>query len=151
VPDDPTDLPPAVPPRTPPRTSRAAPSGTSGASGARRRGRLHRALHANPALSLASKLTVGLVGTVVVAAGVLMLVTPGPAVVVIPLGLAILALEFTWAENLLEKSLEQAERAKRTAANTSTAQRVLTGVAVALGVAAYVAWVIVGDVPVLPG
>jgi hypothetical protein len=79
-----------------------------------------------------------------------MLVLPGPAVVVIPIGLAILSLEFTWAERLLERSLEHAERARRTAAETSRTQRIVTGVAVALGAGALVAWAIVGDIPVLP-
>ena len=49
-----------------------------------------------------------------------MLVTPGPAFVLIPIGLAMLALEFNWAERLLEKALEQAEKARVKAANTST-------------------------------
>ena len=83
-------------------------------------------------------------------AGIAMLVAPGPAFVVIPVGLAILSLEFTWAERLLERSLEQAETAKRKAAQTSTAQRIVTGVAAALGAGAFVAWGIVGDIPVLP-
>ena len=83
-------------------------------------------------------------------AGLAMLVLPGPAVVVIPIGLAILSLEFTWAEQLLERSLEQAERAKRAAAETSRTQKLLTGAAVALAIGAVVAWAIVGDIPLLP-
>ena len=35
--------------------------------------------------------------------GVLMLVLPGPGLVVIPLALAILAREFTWARRLLDR------------------------------------------------
>ena len=85
-----------------------------------------------------------------VLAGLAMLVLPGPAVVVIPIGLAILSLEFTWAERLLERSLEQAAKAKRTAAETSRWQRVVTGVAVALGTGAVITWAIVGDIPLLP-
>jgi uncharacterized protein (TIGR02611 family) len=90
------------------------------------------------------------VGVTFLLAGIAMLVAPGPAFVVIPIGLAILSLEFTWAERLLERSLEQAERAKQSAKETTTAQRILTGVAVALAAGAFVAWSIVGDVPVLP-
>ncbi|HEY3191014.1 MAG TPA: PGPGW domain-containing protein [Solirubrobacteraceae bacterium] len=90
------------------------------------------------------------VGITVVLAGLAMLVLPGPAVLVIPVGLAILSLEFTWAERLLERSLEQAERAKRSAAQTSRTQRIVTGVAVALGAGAFIAWAIVGDIPLLP-
>ena len=85
-----------------------------------------------------------------VLAGLAMLVLPGPAVVVIPIGLAILSLEFTWAERLLERSLEQAAKAKRTAAETSRWQRVVTGVAVALGAGALITWAVVGDIPLLP-
>ena len=44
-----------------------------------------------------------LVGVAVLLAGVMMVVLPGPAVVVIPLGLAILALEFDWARHWLER------------------------------------------------
>jgi uncharacterized protein (TIGR02611 family) len=90
------------------------------------------------------------VGVTLLLAGIAMLVAPGPAFVVIPIGLAILSLEFTWAERLLERSLEQAEKAKRQAAQTTTTQRVVTGAAVALGAGAFVAWALVGDIPVLP-
>jgi len=41
------------------------------------------------------------VGGTVVAIGVAMIVLPGPAFVVIPAGLAILATEFVWARRLL--------------------------------------------------
>src|SRR3954451_21495955 len=90
------------------------------------------------------------VGVTLLLAGIALLVAPGPAFVVIPIGLAILSLEFTWAERLLERSLEQAETAKRKAAQTSTTQRIVTGVAAALAAGALVAWGIVGDIPVLP-
>ncbi len=44
-----------------------------------------------------------LVGLSVVLLGVVMIVTPGPAIVVIPLGLAILATEFLWARRVLRR------------------------------------------------
>ena len=47
------------------------------------------------------RIAVAFVGGIVVAVGVAMLVLPGPAVVVIPAGLAILATEFRWARRLL--------------------------------------------------
>jgi uncharacterized protein (TIGR02611 family) len=90
-------------------------------------------------------------GVTVVLAGLAMLVLPGPAVVVIPIGLAILSLEFTWAERLLEHSLEQAERARRSAAATSPTQKIVTGAAFALAAAALIAWWAIGDIPVVPG
>jgi tellurite resistance protein TerC len=42
------------------------------------------------------------VGTSVVIVGIIMIFTPGPAIVVIPAGLAILATEFIWARHLLK-------------------------------------------------
>jgi uncharacterized protein (TIGR02611 family) len=91
-----------------------------------------------------------LVGFTVLLGGLAMLVLPGPAFLVIPIGLAILALEFTWAETMLERAIEQGERAKQKASDTTTMQKVLTGVALALGAAAVVAWGAVGDIPVAP-
>ena len=57
----------------------------------------------HPALRAARKLVIGVIGGTVVLAGIVMLVAPGPAFVVIPLGLAILATEFVWAKRLLRK------------------------------------------------
>jgi len=47
------------------------------------------------------RLIILVVGGTVVAVGVAMIVLPGPAFVVIPAGLAILATEFVWARRLL--------------------------------------------------
>ena len=91
-----------------------------------------------------------LVGFTVLLGGLAMLVLPGPAFLVIPVGLAILALEFTWAETMLQRAIEQGEKAKQKASETTTTQKVLTGVAVALGAAAVVAWAAIGDIPVVP-
>ena len=89
-------------------------------------------------------------GGIVTLAGIAMLVTPGPAFVIIPIGLAMLALEFAWAERALDHALRRAEQAERKAKETTRAQRILAGVAIALGVAAFVAAAIVWDIPVLP-
>ncbi len=63
----------------------------------------------------ARTVVVTLVGGTVVLIGVVMLVVPGPAFVVIPIGLAILGLEWAWARRLLravkEKGGEAFERA----------------------------------------
>jgi uncharacterized protein (TIGR02611 family) len=77
----------------------------------------------------------GAAGFLVLLAGVVMLVTPGPAFVLIPVGLAMLALEFEWAERLLEKALRQAERARAKAAGTTNAQK-LGGAILAAGAVA---------------
>ena len=44
-----------------------------------------------------------IIGMLVLLVGIAMIFLPGPAVVVIPAGLAILATEFEWAQNLLDK------------------------------------------------
>lgn len=49
------------------------------------------------------RLLVFLIGVTIVLAGIIMIVTPGPALIVIPLGLAVLATEFLWAKRLLTK------------------------------------------------
>ncbi len=54
-------------------------------------------------LRRARKLVVLIVGGTVVAIGIVMLVLPGPAFVVIPAGIAILATEFAWARRLLRQ------------------------------------------------
>jgi hypothetical protein len=51
---------------------------------------------------LARQICVAVVGTTVLLAGVAMIVLPGPAVLVIPLALAILGTEFLWARRLLD-------------------------------------------------
>jgi uncharacterized protein (TIGR02611 family) len=91
-----------------------------------------------------------LVGFTLLGAGLAMLVLPGPAFVVIPIGLALLSLEFAWAEKLLESALEKGEVAKRKAAETTTTQRILSAIAFALGAGALGAWAILGDIPLLP-
>ena len=49
----------------------------------------------------ARKLVVAVIGTTVLLIGIVMMVAPGPAFIVIPCGLAILATEFVWAKRLL--------------------------------------------------
>lgn len=57
------------------------------------------------------RLIVGVVGGTVLLIGIIMIVTPGPAVVFIPMGLGILATEFLWAETLLHKVKERIMKA----------------------------------------
>ncbi len=61
-------------------------------------------------VSLIRKAFVAVAGFTVLLAGIAMIVLPGPAVVVIPLGLAILATEFVWARSLLKKTRETIAR-----------------------------------------
>ena len=45
------------------------------------------------------RLVVGLLGATVVLVGIAMIVLPGPAFIVVPIGIGILALEFGWARS----------------------------------------------------
>lgn len=64
---------------------------------------------------LVRRITIFVVGVTVVIIGIVMFVTPGPAVIVIPAGLAILGIEFAWARHWLkvmkEKTREVANKA----------------------------------------
>ena len=62
---------------------------------------------------VARRIVIGFVGATVVLVGVAMTVTPGPAIVVIPIGLGILALEFVWARRLLRLFRVRARQARR--------------------------------------
>jgi tellurite resistance protein TerC len=61
-------------------------------------------------LGQAKRLILIVIGYTVLAAGVAMIVLPGPAVLVIPVGLAILATEFIWARKLLVTVKERMKR-----------------------------------------
>ena len=96
------------------------------------------------------RIAFGLAGMLVLLAGIVMLVTPGPAFVLIPIGLAMLSLEFVWAEQLLERSLEQAQIAQEKAAQTTRTQRILGAIAALLALAACLLAVLWWDIPLLP-
>lgn len=51
----------------------------------------------------ARRIAITLVGFTVLVVGIAMIVLPGPAFVVIPVGLGILGLEFAWARHWLRK------------------------------------------------
>jgi uncharacterized protein (TIGR02611 family) len=89
-------------------------------------------------------------GFTILLAGLVMLVTPGPAFVVIPVGLALLSLEFAWAEQLLESAVRKGEQAKLRASESTRTERVLSALAVLLACGAILAWGWFGDIPVLP-
>ena len=57
----------------------------------------------------ARRIIVAVVGGTVLLIGVALLVLPGPALVVIPIGLAILGAEFAWARRWLRRLREGAE------------------------------------------
>ena len=61
-------------------------------------------------LKFARRIIIGIVGTTVLLLGIALIFLPGPAFVVIPVGLAILATEFAWAAHWLKVLRESAEK-----------------------------------------
>ncbi len=78
-------------------------------SGSSRRGSF-RAIAEHPAFRAARRMIVTVVGATLLAVGVAFLVLPGPAFVVIPVALGVLATEYVWARRLLERVRERLRR-----------------------------------------
>ncbi len=55
---------------------------------------------------LAKRIAITVIGVSILAVGIVMIVAPGPALVLIPVGLAILGLEFAWARLWLKRLRE---------------------------------------------
>ena len=112
---------------------------------------LHHRLHRNRAMSATTKLVVTLVGSAVLTAGLIMMVTPGPGLVGIVAGLAILSTEWDWADRWLKsarRKLEEAQAAARAMDPRVRRRRIVLTVAVvivALGLAA--AYLVIADWP----
>ena len=87
---------------------------------------------------------------VILIGGFALIPLPGPGWAIVFVGLGMLALEFKWAENLMEKVLDRLEGAKQAAENASPAQKALGVVATVLGIAACVVAAILWDIPILP-
>lgn len=58
------------------------------------------------------RIIITIIGFTVLIIGMAMIMLPGPAIIVIPLGLAILASEFLWARRLLKKIKNTLRRQK---------------------------------------
>lgn len=81
---------------------------------------IKRAVHIT--YKVARRIVVGLVGLTVLLFGVVMIVTPGPALVVIPVGLAILSIEFAWARAWLRR-LRQSISNRNSSAHNDRVER----------------------------
>ncbi|OLD72715.1 MAG: hypothetical protein AUI33_07160, partial [Ignavibacteria bacterium 13_1_40CM_2_61_4] len=57
---------------------------------------------------------IGVIGGTVLLVGALLIFLPGPAFIVIPAGLAILATEFRWAKELLSKLKKKFQNKRKT-------------------------------------
>jgi uncharacterized protein (TIGR02611 family) len=85
------------------------------------------------------RIAVIIAGSAVTIAGVAMLVLPGPGLLVIFAGLAILSSEFEWADRLRDRVRDRAEEAAK-ATGVSLRAVVIVGIffAVAISVAAWI-------------
>ncbi|WP_198659036.1 PGPGW domain-containing protein [Nocardiopsis sp. FIRDI 009] len=70
-------------------------------------------MHAHPALRLTWRVAVTTVAVLVIVAGLVMLVFPGPGAASVILGLFILSTEFHWAHRLLRPARRWFRRAER--------------------------------------
>jgi hypothetical protein len=61
------------------------------------------------------KFVVALIGGTILLIGLALVVLPGPAVVVIPIGLALLASEFAWARRIIRRGKIFVGRVRQTA------------------------------------
>jgi uncharacterized protein (TIGR02611 family) len=59
----------------------------------------------------AKRIAVFIIGMTVLLIGVVLIVLPGPAFIVIPIGLAILATEYAWARRALKRVTDSTEKA----------------------------------------
>jgi tellurite resistance protein TerC len=59
-----------------------------------------------PSLRTARKIVIAIIGGTITLVGIALIVLPGPAFIVIPVGLSILATEFLWARRWLNKIRE---------------------------------------------
>jgi uncharacterized protein (TIGR02611 family) len=56
------------------------------------------------------KFIIGVIGFTILLIGIILIILPGPAFIVIPAGLAILATEFAWVGRLLKKVKQQIKK-----------------------------------------
>lgn len=67
----------------------------------------------NNAPPLVRRIIIGVIGGTILLLGIAMIVLPGPAILVVPLGLAVLATEFLWARRWLKKFRVMMKQARR--------------------------------------
>jgi tellurite resistance protein TerC len=63
-----------------------------------------------PNLRFAKRVVVAVIGGTITLIGIALIVLPGPAFIVIPIGLSILATEFLWARRWLDKARKMTSR-----------------------------------------
>src|SRR3954462_12356255 len=99
-------------------------------------------------LKQARRVVILVLGLTIVIVGIIMIVAPGPAIVVIPLGLAVLATEFIWARRLLVRYKHHADKvAKRVTKHVWLPKPWMIGVVIAATIAAAIVAIVVTDWP----
>jgi uncharacterized protein (TIGR02611 family) len=91
-----------------------------------------------------------LLGFTIVLVGVAMLVLPGPGLLVIAAGLAMLALEFAWAERVLERTLERMTTTGTRFRRLTRLEKVVSALAGLAALGALIAAALYVDIPFLP-
>lgn len=99
----------------------------------------------NRILNTTWRIGVFTVGATVLVGGLIMMVAPGPGILGIIVGLAILATEFAWAQRALHHAKQAAEKAKEKALDPRTKRRntILAVIAGVLGGAAVIAYLVI--------
>jgi uncharacterized protein (TIGR02611 family) len=98
------------------------------------------------------RIAFGIAGFVVLLAGIVLSLpfVPGPGLLLVAIGLGMLALEFAWAERLLERIVDRLEQAGERAARATRAHKAMAGGAIAIGVGALIAVAFLWDIPGVP-
>jgi uncharacterized protein (TIGR02611 family) len=91
-----------------------------------------------------------LLGFTVVLVGVAMLVLPGPGLLVIAAGLAMLALEFAWAERVLERTLDRMTETSTRVRRLTRLEKAVSFLAGLAALGALIAAAMYFDIPFLP-
>lgn len=92
--------------------------------------RIHEVRDRYSSAGMLTQLALTVVGVLLVAAGLVMIVLPGPAFIVIPIGLALLSVRFTWASRLIDFAIDEGAQVGEAAKNLSRKKWLLLSAAV---------------------
>jgi uncharacterized protein (TIGR02611 family) len=85
-------------------------------------------IRSNPTGRLALRIGIGTLGALVIALGIILIPFPGPGWAIVILGLAIWAIEFTWAKRLLDYTKRQVQGWTHWVGRRSWPTRALIGI-----------------------
>jgi uncharacterized protein (TIGR02611 family) len=100
----------------------------------------------------AYRIAFGIAGFVVLLGGIFLSLpfVPGPGLLFVAIGLGMLALEFAWAERVLERTLERMSRTSRAVRHGGRLRQALSAAASIAGLAAVLFAALYFDIPFLP-